>query len=77
MGVGEVLGSSLLGYIQDNYSNKVTTLACLLMTSIAVLVTMWYIYMYQFSLLIAVIMCVSWGVSNGAVNVFSICILGF
>jgi len=49
LGIGEMLGALLFGYIQDHFSNRVTALACFTATSLAVLMCGFYVYEYQFT----------------------------
>ena len=39
LGIGEIIGASSFGYVQDNFSNKVSALFCLLLSSVGVAIS--------------------------------------
>lgn len=77
LGIGEIIGAILFGYIEDHFSNRVSTCACLLLSTIAVVVNLVFTYNYSFTLGFGAIMCCMWGVQDGASNCLVSCILGF
>ena len=62
LGVGEIIGALIYGYVQDNFHNKVTAGVCLLLTSVAVIICLIYVNHYSFSLWFAALMCGMWGI---------------
>lgn len=77
LGLGEILGSLLLGQIQDRYSNRITILTCLLLSSLAIGVTILFVRIFYFQLWFAILMCFAWGFQDGGMNCYISCLLGF
>jgi hypothetical protein len=48
LGLGEILGSLVLGQIQDKYSNRLTIITCLLLSSLAIGITILFVRIYYF-----------------------------
>ena len=77
LGIGEIIGASSFGYVQDNFSNKVSALFCLLLSSVGVAISFSFAQVYSFSLWFAGPMMIAWGIQDGASNCLASCILGF
>ncbi len=77
LGFGDIIGSILIGYVADNYNSKQTTIICAVLTTLSIVISMSYIYFFEFSFIYALLMCFSWGLQNSATNVHLVCILGF
>lgn len=77
LGLGEIMGSLVLGQIQDRFSNRITVLTCLMLSSISVGTAILYVRVYYFTLWFAVLMCFAWGFQDGGMNCYISCILGF
>lgn len=77
LGLGDVAGAQVIGWVQDRYSDRVCLMICLGVSTIGCLIILGYIHVYVFTYTFAVLMCTVWGVQDAAVNVILNCILGF
>lgn len=60
-GIGQIVGAFLLGYIQDHFSNRITSLVCLALSSFAITITIIFVLVNNFSLTFAFTICLLWG----------------
>lgn len=77
LGIGECVGSEVIGYIQDHVGNRACHYTCLSLALIGTATVIWYIWYMTFSWVNGVVLCTVWGIQDGAVNVMLDCILGF
>lgn len=77
LGVGEIAGAPIIGYVQDNHGQKAAIMVCLGLTTTGVLLCLWYAVAFEYSLVHAVIMNFVMGTQDGAVNILLLCKLGF
>jgi len=61
-GTGEILGAILHGYVQDTFSDRVTCLMCMGLSTAACGVEFAFVAHFDFTLWFGVIMCFCWGV---------------
>jgi predicted MFS family arabinose efflux permease len=66
-GIGEIIGSVLYGYIQDNYSNRVTTLSSMAATTLALIAGLLFAVQFQFTFWQACLMCGLWGLQDSMI----------
>ncbi|CDW71070.1 major facilitator superfamily protein [Stylonychia lemnae] len=76
LGVGEVVGSQLVGQIVDKVNSKVAVIFNLVVLVLMLIVTFIYLIIYEFSWL-AFVMTFLWGVQDAAVNTHCMEMLGF
>lgn len=77
LGVGEILGAIVFGRIGDKLSMRVLIATNMFSAVVAFSMTLWYVTKFKFSLAMAISMTVFWGFSDGGLNTFMNCILGF
>lgn len=62
LGIGEIIGAFIFGYVQDNYSNKISSWFCLLLSTLGVAIGFAYALIYSFTLWFAALMLCFWGI---------------
>ena len=68
LGIGEIVGALVLGYIQDNFSRKVTFIANLFVTVIGFGIAIAYTINYEFTLVFGFIMTFFWAIQDAGIN---------
>ena len=76
LGVGEMIGSLIIGKIIDKYSVKTSILVCMVNLSVAMILIFVYIHTYTFSVL-TFFVTFFWGYQDSNLNTIINCILGF
>jgi hypothetical protein len=62
LGIGEIIGAILFGFMQDYMGNKSTARLCFAFTTIAIAVCLSYCFYFEYTFWFAVVMCAVWGV---------------
>jgi predicted MFS family arabinose efflux permease len=61
MGIGQIVGAFVIGYVQDHFSNRVTCFFCLLLSSLTIIFGLIFIQTNRFNLNFAFALCFLWG----------------
>ena len=77
LGLGEILGSMMMGRIQDKCSIRCTIYVNAAVTACAYMVIIAYAWIETFSMSFACFMTFMWGMQDAGTNCFVYCILGF
>jgi predicted MFS family arabinose efflux permease len=62
LGLGEIVGSNVFGYVQDHCSNKASAFFCLVLTVGGIGVCFSYVIHFTFSMGFGVAMTFIWGI---------------
>lgn len=76
LGIGEVIGAPMFGYIRDKAGNKSALIILVIMTGLALSSFLYLNQVNKWSN-IAYLMNLLWGFQDGALNTFIICIFGY
>ena len=76
LGIGEVIGCFVIGYVVDKYGSKKAILCNIVLIVMMMSSTIAFIIMYQFNFM-AWIMCFLWGFTDSAINTNTQEMLGF
>ena len=76
-GFGQIVGAVFIGYVQDNFPNRITSFVCFVLSSFAISFTLIFVRVNSFSLVFGFALCFFWGLQDGGMNCFLNCILGF
>ena len=77
LGVGEVLGSKVFGYITDKFETKKTVLINMLACTVAYAILVLYGAIYDFTFYLGILMTFSWGIQDAGINCLLNSLLGF
>ena len=77
LGVGEVLGSKVFGYITDNCETKKTVLLNMLACTVGYAILVLYGAIYDFTFYLGILMTFSWGIQDAGINCLLNSLLGF
>lgn len=77
LGVGEVLGSNMVGAAVDRLTDRQAAWFCFSVIVASIMTVLAYIFNYQFSYLYGTVICFMWGVQDSATYTLLNCILGF
>ena len=77
LGVGEVLGSKVFGYITDNFETKKTILINMLACTVGYAILALYGAIYDFTFYLGILMTFSWGIQDAGINCLLNSLLGF
>lgn len=77
LGVGEVLGSKVFGYITDNCETKKTVLLNMLACTVGYAILILYGAIYDFTFYLGILMTFSWGIQDAGINCLLNSLLGF
>ena len=69
LGVGEIIGATLLGHVHDIFSRKVTIISNMVSSVIAFVLVLGYSARYEFSLVFGFIMTFFWGIQDAGIGV--------
>ena len=77
LGVGEVLGSKVFGYITDKCETKKTVLLNMLACTVGYAILILYGAIYDFTFYLGILMTFSWGIQDAGINCLLNSLLGF
>ena len=77
LGVGEVLGSKVFGYITDKFETKKTVLINMLACTVAYAILVLYGAIYDFTFYLGILMTFTWGIQDAGINCLLNSLLGF
>ena len=77
LGVGEVLGSKVFGYITDKCETKKTVLLNMLACTVGYAILVLYGAIYDFTFYLGILMTFSWGIQDAGINCLLNSLLGF
>lgn len=77
LGVGEVLGSKVFGYITDKCETKKTVLLNMLACTVGYAFLILYGAIYDFTFYLGILMTFSWGIQDAGINCLLNSLLGF
>ena len=76
LGVGEIIGGTIIGIIRDRAGNKVA-LASQILLHLAAFALILFLNEYNKFDITAYIMCFFWGLQDSGINCLINCVLGF
>lgn len=77
LGVGEVIGSKVFGYITDKFETKKTVLINMLACTVAYAILVLYGAIYDFTFYLGILMTFTWGIQDAGINCLLNSLLGF
>mmetsp|Transcript_18308 Transcript_18308/g.25368 ORF Transcript_18308/g.25368 Transcript_18308/m.25368 type:complete len:129 (-) Transcript_18308:97-483(-) len=76
LGIGEIVGAILTGFVQDKYGYRIMIIFSLILTIIAFIILIAYNQKFVYGP-ITFFMTLTWGMQNSATNTFLYCVCGF